>query len=637
MNYLQSTLSIALGLIVLTGCESRDIYTDTTGGSTSSTSIPSGETSVVRFLEINDLHAHLLPHLEQVRNDDGSVSVKKMGGLARISTFLTERKDENTIVMNIGDTYHGGGVAMFSNGNDIVKLVNELPIDIGVIGNWDYAYGPTVTNARFGTLEHSGVLRPNFLHLAANVEYQDPVNITNLLAQYAMQELFEYEVGEEFLPATAHIQKGDIDVGIIGLTSDIVEKMHVTMAFNLKFTQGEEAYKALVEKHAKALREQGADLVVVMSELGIHKDLHLANGIEKESVDIFFSAHTHEATFEMLESDSGAVVVESGNDAYIGELMVAMNSGEVIEMEWALHKIDESIEPDADLQAKIDATRAPYLKENPNITAEYLMPESIPSFLSGLMPVGKSITMTHSLEEPLAETTIALDRRDALESNFNNAFTDILREHTQTDVAMSAGFRFDSSVIPEVEVFEGDDYIWQKEDSFLLDNHIYTENVYRFFPAPFTLSTAQVSVKRLKEVIEENLDSVFSENAFMQAGGWFDGYSGLRMDVDLRAEAKLIALLHVEGKTLNDDTVLNVAGCSRPMDQEGDTTLCSYSGFIEVTPIINPSTDSAYFASDFMIDKLLEGALTTLKSRHDIHDVSQRPLWPESLYYQPLD
>ena len=232
--------------------------------------------TTIRFLHINDLHAHLTPHADRVVDINGVTTIEERGGIARLATLLKQQRTENpnNIVMNIGDTFHGGAEALFSLGNAIVEPVNALNIDIGVAGNWDFAYSPGVSRMRFGPLDIFGlipgsdnfkigypggymdepfpILRPNYTSLGANV-----------------RDIF---VPWNFMPATKIIDVNGVKVGFIGLTSDIVEDMHVFMALGFSFTKGEDNYRQLVNKNAADLRARGADVVVVMSELGIHKD-----------------------------------------------------------------------------------------------------------------------------------------------------------------------------------------------------------------------------------------------------------------------------------------------------------------------------------------------------------------------------
>jgi len=101
-------------------------------------------------------------------------------------------------------------------------------------------------------------------------------------------------------------------------------------------------------------------------------------------------------------------------------------------------------------------------------------------------------TLTMPIDTVVGRVNNTLHRRHVLESVFNNAFTDSLKQIGGTDIAMTPGFRF-GQVIEANEVTQG---------------IITLEDAYRFFPMPYDIGTAKVTGARLKEVIEENLNFV---------------------------------------------------------------------------------------------------------------------------------
>ena len=62
-------------------------------------------------------------------------------------------------------------------------------------------------------------------------------------------------------------------------------------------------YIDLINFNAQQLRTEGANAVIVMSELGMHKDIALEDKINQQNVDVF-SQHTHGLTNAPLESFS---------------------------------------------------------------------------------------------------------------------------------------------------------------------------------------------------------------------------------------------------------------------------------------------------------------------------------------------
>lgn len=610
--------------------------------------LAAAEAATITFIHFNDLHAHLTPRLVAVpdaptgQTASGTKLVER-GGLARFATLIKRIRAENpnSILMNIGDTYHGGVEAFYTNGNAIVAPMNALGVDVAVPGNWDFAYGPIVTRRRYTDLPMTRIMdvaqgprermrerffdrsrggsdneaddgndgafdrmeqmmspmgeveRPDFPNLAANVTLDFP----------------PMRRGETLMPPTLMKTVGGVKVGFIGITSDMVPRMHKMLVFGLTFLEGEKDYKELVERHARELRGEGAQIVAVMSELGIHKDYRLANIIAKGSVDVFFSAHTHEAVFEPMTSKSGALVVEAGNDAYLGRMDVTLKNGAVSTREWQLLPVSGDIPEDPAMKTLVDRARAPFLAKDVNMQPQ--------------MPM-----MSQRLRQPIdtvvGKTRGPLHRHHVLESSFNNAMTDAVRGIAGTDVAMTPGFRFDAVVGAPME------------GEAVADGDVTIEDLYRFFPAPYEIAVAEVDGDRLRALMEQSLTFVFSPDVFQQSGGWFEGYSGIRMILDLaRPDGQRIQGIKLKdsGAAITADSRISIAGCKRPFDSAG--TLCSYPGFDNVEALINPETDAAWTPIDILAHALSQGPLPAA-NRRDIEDLNRTPVWPEAPFVQPL-
>jgi len=564
--------------------------------------------TVISFVILNDLHAHLVPHNDFIRNSDGSLTLVQRGGVARIATMINTIKLENpnhNIVMNIGDTFHGGVEAFYSLGNDIVEVINMLNIDVGVPGNWDFIYGPLVTRTRFTNANfRSDILETAYPDLAANIT----VAVNNFQATWSKNI-------------------NGVQVGVIGISSDIVSRMHPVLASNMTILQTKNEYINLINQLSQQLRNPSigntpADIVVVMSELGIHKDLSLADAIDTGSVDVFFSAHTHELVTTPLSSTSGAAVVEAGNDTYLGRMDITWDATNkvVANKKWTVLPVELSIAEDTAVRDKINTVRAPYLAATVNKTD----PSPYPS----------GQTLTRPINTVLATTNRVLSRRHSLENSFNNLITDLLRRQYGTQIAMTPGFRFDTVL----------------EDGSIATGNITLEDVYRFIPVGYQLATANVTGARLKQVIEENLTSVYSTTIFNQFGGWFDGFSGMDININLsQPDGNRLQSLVLPntmgggghggggGGTIANNAILSIVGCIRPFDNPG--TLCSYTGFTSVTPITNAGQTSNLTMIDFLSNALSNTNLTGPNApvaRTNVNDSSATLLWPQGEYLQPI-
>jgi 2',3'-cyclic-nucleotide 2'-phosphodiesterase (5'-nucleotidase family) len=79
----------------------------------------SDRTGEVTLIHMGDLHGHLVPHAS-VRSDAAG---KTEGGVARIYTLVEQIRHANpekTLLVNTGDTLHGGAEALFTKGEAMI-------------------------------------------------------------------------------------------------------------------------------------------------------------------------------------------------------------------------------------------------------------------------------------------------------------------------------------------------------------------------------------------------------------------------------------------------------------------------------------------------------------------------------------
>lgn len=117
------------------------------------------------------------------------------------------------------------------------------------------------------------------------------------------------------------------------------------------------------------------------------------------------------------------------------------------------------------------------------------------------------------------------------------------------------------------------------------------EDIYRFFPMPFAIATAETTGKQVREIAETLLTVVFSPNVFNHFGGWTWGLSGIDMDVNLAnpdGSRVLQMRLADTGAVIREDQTLSITGCRRPL--EPPDRLCNFRGFNKVRPLIRSGT-----------------------------------------------
>lgn len=592
------------------------------------------EIKTITLIEYSDLHAHLTQHKDMVKTSAGT-QVIKAGGLPQVKTVIDAIRSANcnSVLMNIGDTFHGGVEAYYTDGNAIADPVNAMGFDIGVPGNWDFAYGVKITRDRYENIaakaytgcttasttsttspksktrssaststastttttstSTSSTKQPNFLHLAANVVNDDATQ-------------------SQWLPPTHIIDMGGVKVGFIGITSDIVPDMSQALAHTFIFLRGQDNYRDLVNKYAAQLRSQGANIVVVMSELGIHKNLKLGAVINPGAVDVIFSAHTHELTRTPITTASGTPVVEGGYDIYVGQMDIKYDTATqaIVGKDWKVVEVTSDIAANPTIQQLVDTARAPFLASDVNMSKN-------------------TMTLTQPIDTVIGYTTQPLDRHHALENTFNNAYTKAYKQIAGTQLASTSGFRMDS-VIPKPDI--------TLEDNTVTDGAITLEDMYRFFPFHVPLSTATITGTNLKSVIETSLTKTFSTDVFVHSGGWYAPYAGLDLTVNLAAPdgARVQQMILTDtAQPVQSADVMSVAGCAGLASEEGN--LCGEAGYENVTALPNPtdSSDSQWDALNMFIYAVQNGYVDGVES-DNVHDTNNTSLWPDSDYFQPL-
>jgi 5'-nucleotidase len=88
-----------------------------------------GTNTLISIVHVNDIHS---------RVTEGSGM-----GYAKIATIVEELrlKNQHTLFLDAGDTFHGQTFATLQQGESIIKILNAMGLDAIVAGNHDFNYG----------------------------------------------------------------------------------------------------------------------------------------------------------------------------------------------------------------------------------------------------------------------------------------------------------------------------------------------------------------------------------------------------------------------------------------------------------------------------------------------------------------
>jgi 2',3'-cyclic-nucleotide 2'-phosphodiesterase (5'-nucleotidase family) len=93
---------------------------------------------------------------------------RKRGGVGVLKTMIDALRAEdpaNTIVIDGGDCFQGGGVAALSQGRALVPLMDRIGYDLVLPGNWEVIYGKDMMLRNLG-LYRAQKICANMFHAA---------------------------------------------------------------------------------------------------------------------------------------------------------------------------------------------------------------------------------------------------------------------------------------------------------------------------------------------------------------------------------------------------------------------------------------------------------------------------------------
>ncbi|WP_306060792.1 bifunctional metallophosphatase/5'-nucleotidase [Natronococcus wangiae] len=543
---------------------------------------PDGGTDLV-CLHVSDLHGQLVPEHHvyydnpESRPDfdfgDDDRILRRGGGIALLAAKLEEIRSaaDETLTLMSGDTFHGSAETTYTEGSAMLEPVNaHVEPDVYVPGNWDFGNEGA----------EDGSLRELMDELEARV-------LANNLYESDSDELL-------FKPYTIE-RAGDLDIGIVGMTNVYVDRM--APAFHEgKYRFGK--HPALLEEAARNARDDGADVVLAVTEIGLQWAVQAAKDLD--GIDVLFSAHTHEYTHDpILIDETETLVVESGTGDGLGRVDLRIDDDGVA-FRHVLYCLaeDHSYTPDPDPAAErtVERVRSPFFGDNVH-------------FERG------DGALERSLDTVVGRTETSLDRQSFLESGWNVLFADALREYFGTELAVTHGFRY-GPVIPAGEIT--------------------LEHLYRAFPMTAPVARGEAYGQQLLNHMEAFLEDNFTPYVYQQEDGRVRNYSSnveAIVDPTAKRERRLVDLV-VDGESVDPEARYSVATFTRPGDPERDLGNCGF-------PFRNVHVEDGVVPTDVIVDYLEEqapieyGETELVRTPDDGGDVQNTPADGPYPYVQP--
>lgn len=314
----------------------------------------------LNILHINDLHSRIEP----INKYDSSCSAeddaegKCFGGVARVATKINELRDAinadggNVIVLDAGDQFQGSMMYTTYKGAAAAEFMNQIGFDAMAVGNHEFDDGPAKLR------EFTDAV--NFPVVSGNLDLSDEPLLNGHVENYTVLEV------------------GGRKIGIVSaLAADTVDTS--SPGDGVVFQDEIESLKADVA----ALQDQGVDVIIALTHVGLAKDLEIAEMVP--GLDAVIGGHSHSLLSSSSQKRAGAyptfvsqadgtlvpVTQAYAYSKYVGHLELTFNdAGELLYAGGDSIVLDASVEADPAIAARVAELNGPIEELKAQVVAE---------------------------------------------------------------------------------------------------------------------------------------------------------------------------------------------------------------------------------------------------------------------------
>ena len=359
-------------------------------------------------------------------------------------------------------------IADLTEGKAMVEALNHLGYDAMAIGNHEPDFGTAVLRQRMKDA--------TFTVVAAN--------------------LIERKGSKPFAKPYVVKKVGGVAVGILGLAYP--KTPWTTAAKNVAEVEFQDPVPA-VKHYLPKMRDDGAELVVVLSHLGLGGDKLLAKAVE--GIDVIVGGHSHNRMAKAEKVGTTLIVQAGAHGSDLGRLELTVERGKVTAHVCTLTLLDhDKVEADADAERLLKRLLEPHRKAMDEV-------------------VGKAAGWLVRAQTLAGQEARKRDE----ESPIDSLFADILREQTKADVALLPGVGYGVAIPP---------------------GPITAAQLRQMVPHEGKVVTMRLSGTQIIEVLEQAVENVFTDDPAVKVGGMIQ-VAGIRFRYDPKM-AKGHRVWHVE-------------------------------------------------------------------------------------------
>ena len=474
--------------------------------------IRSGKATRFTILHTADIHAQLHTH-DEFFLENGKAIYKKRGGFAVLKTMIDRLRAENpgnTIVIDGGDCFQGGGVAALSEGRALAPLMNRIGYDLVVPGNWEVVYGKERLLANLGAYRATKICA-NMFH--ARYPKESGVSADPNAGR----------AGELIFAPWWTRQVGGTKIGFIGYNDPLTAaRQSPAYSYGIAFTKPQ----ANLARYIRMLREnEHCAMVFLVTHLGLAQQVDLANQPEAQGADFILGADTHERVRTPIAGRFSRVTEPGAFGSFVARLDVVLEDGKVKDTRYELLEADPGKHPaDRGMLELVASVTAPYKDR---------------------------------LGRVVGTTNTTLVRYYVIENPLDNLITDAIMWKLSPDVALSNGFRFCPPLVADGRT----------------PRAVTEDDIWSMIPVDSEAKYGEATGRQIWDWLEQELDNVFAHDPSRRFGGWLVRVKGITANFTMRSPlGKRVNWIRIADRPIDFRKTYLLAACEREGDP--DSTLC---------------------------------------------------------------
>lgn len=401
------------------------------------------------------------------------------GGVAKVASVVEDEagRADHVLVTLGGDMISPSLLSSIDKGAHMVRLADEIGIDYAVPGNHEFDFGPDVARERFA--------EAHFTWLSSNIRGKDGAPLA----------------GTE---DHALVAVGPFKVGLFGITTPETPELS-SPGPDLAF----EAAATAAARAVAALREAGADLVILISHQGLIADRVLLDAVD--GIDVVLGGHDHLAV--ALYDGVHAMLSAGSQGDFVGV------------MEITLKREDKDGKPVLSWSPQMRLVSTEGIPEHPALAA---------------LVADYSSRLDSELGKVIGRASVALDTRRTevrgRETRFGNLVADAMRTRTGADAALTNGGGI------------------RGDRSYPAGSDLTRRDIVAELPFGNTVVVLEVTGAMIEAALENGVSRM------AEVAGRFPQVSGLRFVVDPGAPAgQRVGDVEIGGKPLDPDATYRLA------------------------------------------------------------------------------